>query len=565
MPIVSLTLRRLLCKKQVLLFALILTFVFGCKKDEGVKQEPIYTIGNISGEIVLPVGSPYQSNDLEASSPIEKLKVQNGKYDIRAFISSGNIIFVTNPKGEAILMSYNSANLKIKNINSQSTAIGLVMATPAAIGLTEEGKEALAIMITNYPEFNSLVAEVDRVLKAGGSLFDEGNSEIYRLVDQIISRAAQKGTADINATVLFWQDGRTFAFYDDRRRIFSSVVGFYKNGLLIDTVVVQGTSIFPNSINDLSHGNYRSAVGTKDTRMYVLQGDGQFDIKARTGRPDQWENSLEFRAAFDLNYQNFVGNILESFSPPIKMNKKPTNCFKVTNDFVEDAVKNGTYNDWREAFMEGLKLVLNTAQDYENCIMGNTNLFNASYFRQVGVYYNRLNAVFIPGRLVNTLSYLLQWGLAKQAFDTCMVINGNSFTSCNTSYRSAASTGNWKTFTFNAPTPYSGDLRIGNLVLTLNHDISLPAIDRKTAKYELDIEGRNIPQFNGAHGSDTATSITITGNVVDIAFKGANFHGTESADKISGIFTMETSYVDRPSNDSTKGIILTAPVVMQKK
>ena len=121
-----------LMKTVSLSICLFATLLFhSCKKNETENADQEAKIDRVSGNIILPSGSNINLNALVVNSPIDTSGVNGGKYNINAYVSEPSTLLVINPTGNVVLMGYIDPNDTSRAISVHSTALALVMSTPA--------------------------------------------------------------------------------------------------------------------------------------------------------------------------------------------------------------------------------------------------------------------------------------------------------------------------------------------------------------------------------------------------------------------------------------------------
>lgn len=330
-------------------------------------------------------------------------------------------------------MGYDYAGSTSSDITVTSTAIAMVMNFPIAVTLTNAGKEALVKKLIKDPDFPALEAAVKATLAGNKGLFDAANTDLFTkaadLLEKNVSNAKLPGKK-LDA-VRFSQDGTNLAFYRDRNRTVTSVVGLYKDGNKVHEIVVEGNTIFAESVEDVVN-KFLEAIDDSNPEApehYKLTGTGNWEIVARTGRPDDSDGSDEFKKAFILNMQKIAFSLLGGIDPKLKMDDKQ--CFLAMGEKIYDVYKLYIEEDKSVAFTIPtiMKLVLKGAKEYEHCFFENTDNYD-KYFGLLGDFFDLVDKVFIPGKVANTTLLGIQWSLIRPRFDTCYTVAEDQVYAC---------------------------------------------------------------------------------------------------------------------------------------
>lgn len=430
-------------KKTILVTTLVIVSIFlyvGCRKyDENLmpkgnngNEEAPAVLGNINGKVILPVNSTVNVNSLDVVSPIDSSIIAGSTFNLKAYTSEFSTLLVSNGSGDIILMGYDYPEKADRNITVSSTALAFVMNTPIVLSLSKEGKLALIQRIKADANFQNLENEIEAQVLANKNLFDSTNTTLFQSIETLLSSASNKKSRSINDAVLFQQlePKDNFKFYNDGSRVISTVVGVYKNGQRINDheIVVDGINFMPTSIQDITSLNFAAASAPPDPIYYTLTGNGDYAFKARTGRPDSYENSVDFKNAFLLNIQNLSVGLLEPFLPNLKKNN--VHCFVKLSQDVYDLYQLNNYNIYELTF-EVIRQTLSNAKDIEICMNGNANLFNSSYFSKMSKYFERLDLLFLPGSAFNQTLFGIQWSTIHPSLDKCFYKSNDTILPCD--------------------------------------------------------------------------------------------------------------------------------------
>lgn len=149
----------------------IFLFLISCKNDdENINQDEEINLKQIKISLVLPNGSTINPNDLTVSTILtEDANVNNSVATVETFDDHATeLTFATNSAGNMVLLGYfNPNNAENLTINSETTAIALIMLHPWTMDLSVEGKEDAISKIKNLPEFNTFKNLVESSIISG--------------------------------------------------------------------------------------------------------------------------------------------------------------------------------------------------------------------------------------------------------------------------------------------------------------------------------------------------------------------------------------------------------------
>ena len=146
--------------KKLFLFACLI-FLFSCSDEESNDDTNITITETISGTIVLPDGSPYDSNLLTVTSFNGISDVDNNNYSIKITKNEGNFIYVTDQSEDVVLMKFHHPNQTDFTIDSGSTLIAMYMSLPVSQSLSLEGQVDLLNNLEQSADFETLKIELE--------------------------------------------------------------------------------------------------------------------------------------------------------------------------------------------------------------------------------------------------------------------------------------------------------------------------------------------------------------------------------------------------------------------
>lgn len=305
--------------KKIIYQSVISTFLLfgGCslfeEKTDDDPNDKLFEGKKVRAEIKLPEGlSSINPETLKVESNVDSSPVSNGEFGLD---SEGDFttLFASYPNDEVALMGYVYPGASDLNISPRSTALAMVMMTPAVLNLSSEGKKNLITKIENDPGLQVLESEIVKNLTSGKSLLDENNAGISNAMVQLFVNATARLTnEEKELPVNTFRAGRNFSF-NNKGSAISTVIGIYKDDNFVGKVIVEGITIVPSSLQDLFAG-LGNKLNTPVDKNFSLQGDGNFTLKYRTGRPGS-SSGTEHDEAFYENLYQFSFSLISALSP----------------------------------------------------------------------------------------------------------------------------------------------------------------------------------------------------------------------------------------------------------
>ena len=184
--------------------------------------------GTIKGSLNLPSGTTFSPNTLTVQSPITNGSVNNGNYNVTAFLNTHTTEFVVNTNQDVIMMGYHYPGQTNSDISAASTALALVMNSQSIIFLSDAGKKTMAEKVLSDVKFPDLVSTVEASIKLNKNIFDETNDLLLQQVSDVFTSASRR-TQQTQAAdaVLINKVGSTLNFQNNSNAN-SAVVGIYK-------------------------------------------------------------------------------------------------------------------------------------------------------------------------------------------------------------------------------------------------------------------------------------------------------------------------------------------------
>ncbi len=143
----------------------------------------------VNVKVSLPEGSSLSEEDLLVSSLLTAdIPVVGGESAVNVFEGGGyEMYFAEDSAGNIVLMNYfNPATNQGNDLNSTTTAIAMVMLQPWVTDLSAGAKDELIASLGSYPEYTSLIQEIDNaIISGGGTLLNDG---VQEKLDELVGR-----------------------------------------------------------------------------------------------------------------------------------------------------------------------------------------------------------------------------------------------------------------------------------------------------------------------------------------------------------------------------------------
>lgn len=415
--------------------------------DDGWNQDTTNTDFHYSGSVVVPENYPGDVNDLVIISNTDSVGVWEGDYTVlvNSQVSDFHPLYVTNQFGEIVMMGYNTWQKTSTNITDTSTALGLIMMTPAILSLSEEGKSEMFDNIMNDPNFGNFVYQVRLQIESGNSLFsiDSSSTALMSSLIDVYNSASFKRKTKERVPVEFNRGGKLI-YMNNKAKAFHTIAGIYKDDKLVETKEIEGVDIVPKSISDIVFWTGGTLDDPK-VHEFVMSGDGVYTFKLRTGLPGSGDGSPEHLEAMVTNIASAGVDILKAIVPtPKKGNPgydEAEKCWGTALNVIKDLSENspiiaditGQY-----ALNQKLQAVTKIVQSKYKLILDcsgikldfpdNWQSFIKKYAKQMN-FFNK--AFSIISTTANKTIHLAQWVNTNAVLDTCFEVTGNSVSSVN--------------------------------------------------------------------------------------------------------------------------------------
>jgi hypothetical protein len=454
----------LLIKALVLLT---LSFPLSCKKKENNKPDeekppvtPESTLGSITGEVKLPVGSTIKLSDLSVLSAIDDATISNASFTIDTTAKFSTQI-ITNAAGDVVMMGYNYPGEGDNTIDVNSTALGMIMNFPVIYSLNDDGRLKLIAQLKALPDFQTLTTEISKTLVNNKPAIDPANTSLNNALAEVFN-AVSSITAPRKLSGLTSQ-GNAVASEKEMIRINSSMkllsigdngyacsfaVGVYnkETNVPVKKITVPGITHFAGSISDLYKGIFTEGYAQPFSETFEVVNEGDYLIRARSGNPYPLSaiGVEEFDTALSENVKRSIESIFFAwFGDFVKLEK---GCLsqvqlKVLAATVSTAVniKKSSPEDYDRQCLEGAQAMFESLTSFDDCRI------KPKFFQGIAKYFSLTGIITKVAAVGNTGARGFDFLRAPSALDTCYTVINNKIIPCNPALTASITAGNKQT------------------------------------------------------------------------------------------------------------------------
>jgi uncharacterized protein (TIGR02145 family) len=384
------------------------------------ESDGVNSAQEVKGKIVLPTGSNLDVSTLTVVSNIDDSPVNGTSYGLS---KDGKFtgLYVSNANDEVVMMGFQYPGNPTEEINSTTTALGLILMAPIFFDLTEEGMLKLIDSILKDSNFPSLKAEIEKNIAQGKSLFDVDNAPLIATLNPILKSAGLRVVQnEKELPVNLFKAGKNFTF-NNSGNSFSTIIGIYKGKDRVKKITVDGVQIVASSITELLTGKGGTFDASVD-QSFTIPSDGDFTFKFRTGKPGSGDGSLEHDEAFYENLGKFSVYLLSGLLPQLKR-EGTAGCLISVSSNVYGTISTLTSlrsnPSMREVLLTVSEITLNNIGGLlEDCV---TTKPNKSFF---GSFLKQLKLFSIVSGSMNTAAFGYQWLSSDAIVDICYTAKG---------------------------------------------------------------------------------------------------------------------------------------------
>ncbi len=431
-----------------MLLSMILLITFSCDKDTDPSEpQEIQGLKTLTVNIQLPTGSNISANDLKVSSLFsENVQVTNNNAEIESFDDhSMELTFATNSQGNIVLLSYfNPMDGDFIEMNTESTAIAVVMLHPWSFDLSDNAKAEAITYIKNLPEFQTYKSAIENSISSG---------ELNPLNTQSVLEKVTEIQQTIFDRITQFTEPLEFNIQNSTASVKNSIssasysVGLYdENNVLIEHKLAEGLDKSHFFFQEFKDYIFQGTENTGQTATFNIPTDGYWTLKAKSGL--SFDGSLENQQAAYYNTKTVVANVLGIFSSKLKSLIKNGECFIALGENVYNGVSgsvvissslqsysNGTITGYiltKDVLSYTLDRFDSVLSIIENCSTDGTELneldkIKSSFF---GKILGFLNVVSRLENVFNTTAMLTDWIQFDKEIEYCFIKNGNEINTC---------------------------------------------------------------------------------------------------------------------------------------
>lgn len=383
----------------------------------------------VSARIILPEGSVLSGTSLTVTNGRVQSPVVADTFSIDSASVSNTFSFVIDDENKPYLIRYYNGSTTDRDISPHSTALALVMSSPLAGSLSEEGKQNLIQFIASTTEFAALENEIKNNLLNGIAVTDSSNTKMREALLATFEKMSAGGTVgDTTAPLIIERTERTLTIQNNGAAN-AYVAGVYKDGNLEgDFKIINGIERTAPSISQAVSGLYLP-FAPSDRKEIQLEGDGNFQVRIRSGNTTTADNSDENALAAKINVINVAWSIAERFLPGSScMNEiKP----QLLNDYQEEIPAfSGSVNEVSNTvYALASKIIVDNISRFSGCF--DSESF-PGYAETVKSYISYISSVSANASgAINVGPELFHLYYNQSQFDFCYTAEGDNITECN--------------------------------------------------------------------------------------------------------------------------------------
>ncbi|WP_445381235.1 hypothetical protein [Robiginitalea sp. IMCC43444] len=388
-------------------------------------EKPTETV--VSGSIKLPEGSGLNLSSLTVLSSTNNSTISNGRFELDVY-GDYTALYVTDSNDNVFLIGYKYPGSTDNNITPTSTALGMLMMSPAVLDLSEQGKRLLINRFLEDSNFQILVEAIEQNIVVGNDLFDSNNTAIMEALVAVFQSSSSRSSINNDELPVFMaRAGRNFVFnagQGDVPNVYNTTIGIYKDGARIDKIKVEGVQIVPSSLSELFQGGGGS-IGDPIDKEYTLPGDGDFTFKFRTGKPGTNDGSTEHEEAFYDNLGQFCYNLLVTVFPFLESTNCAANIVIASISALQSSSEISSDTKDIGVLLQAADIVLGKAESIIGNCVSEIPLDNKWLFRFLK-HWNFVSTAFgVIANGANTTIFGTQWIASNSITDLCFNASGN--------------------------------------------------------------------------------------------------------------------------------------------
>lgn len=440
--------------------------ITSCNKEKSeIDEVPIGqdSIVPLLGTVELPSNSSKSLSGWNVNSGFLSSQLKGNKYTLDEASSDFGLLFLSDENDEPQLMRLVYSGQTDQKINCSSTVLAMLMKMPIVNSLSSEGQLKLIQDIQANPLFGEAVSEFEIAFQQNKPLFDTTNITFHSKLRSIFETSILKSQKMNNPHVTIYTVGRNLVIQNPGYAI-SHYVGIYKNNERITSFALDPYQYFFGDISEFLSSFIDSP--TVIEKIYPMKGDGDFEIRVRTGNILSGINDYENRSAFQQNITNIalanIGFVVRNI-PFFNLNNECVKEIRATT--AESVLEYSSYLSQPNSSISVIDIitkVTNTTIDLikvsKKCIKSPAEY---SFLGKVGQFLKWANLVSKVGGVLNQSNSLRDWAIAPAAFDTCFQAYGSIVSRCET-YKVALPDGEIVTSKLNFENKVERELKLVN-------------------------------------------------------------------------------------------------------
>ncbi|MCC9168984.1 hypothetical protein [Pontibacter harenae] len=394
----------------------------------------------IKGKVVLPEGAAGGLNGYTIMSEVESSRLNSdGSFEILVADSTDqDVLLLLNGREEVTMLGHYIGPQEEYVINSESTALALLVMYPFLKPVSISEKKALVESYKAEVEFKQLSKQVEALAKEGAALFSSSNDGIRATVNLLIDKGYNKDRFRlqsvndiIDSPLSIISDGSSVKITNVTP--FSYVGSIYRKS---DDSIIKAFFIVPGGLLRSSSFVQRMrppdyALEEEDLqheRIFDLKSlgkeVGEYEIRLRSGRA--FDNTDEDNLARGENMYEMLMYILDNLSLGVvddkhsEAAKQLAACFGSLADDMANKTKilltaNSDTDILKEVVIPTLS---KETEAVGKCGISGPFLFTSKVLKYLDVFNKREEHI-------NAWSFPLTWSLANKKVDACQYLGQN--------------------------------------------------------------------------------------------------------------------------------------------
>lgn len=231
----------------------------------------------------MPSNSKLSLDGWNVNSGFVDAELSGNNYTVSEASTDCGILFVSDQNDSTRLMGLVYPGQTDHTINSSSTVLAMLMKMPVVNSLNSSGQLNLIQVLKDNPLFDEAVLEFETAFLQNKPLFDTTNNAFKSKLRSLFESAAVKNQNENQPHMNIIRVGRNIAVQNPGYAI-SHYVGIYKDNVKLDySFMLDPYQFYSGTLAEFLASPGRSPNIIE--KIFPLEGDGNFEIKVRTGKP----------------------------------------------------------------------------------------------------------------------------------------------------------------------------------------------------------------------------------------------------------------------------------------